>query len=76
MTSPLNIESLMASAVRNVNAAYTAIPEASRPGLPPRDALEQEIDAACAAGDRGRALAAIRAWEGHWVSAFNRAGRG
>lgn len=63
----------LAAAIRRVNAAYLAIPERHRPAAAPWAALELEVDAACAAGDRDRALAAIAAWRDHHVSRFTSA---
>jgi hypothetical protein len=64
------VRAVLAAAVRCVNAAFYAIPEGHRPDPAPWDALDREIDAAFAAGDRERALAAIRAWRDHWLSRF------
>lgn len=66
------IGSVLAAAVREVNAAFMRIPEAARPDVATWTPLEQEVDAACAAGDRERALRAIEAWRGHWVTLFKR----
>lgn len=66
------INEQLAAAVRKVNAAFYAIPENVRPDPAGWDGLDREVDAACAARDRERALAAIAAWEGHWLSTFSR----
>jgi hypothetical protein len=60
----------LANAIRQVNTAYSRIPAAARPEPAATDPLEDEINAACLAGDRDRALAAIRAWRGYWVREF------
>jgi hypothetical protein len=67
------IRTELAGAIRRVNAAYLAIPERHRPPAAPWPALEAEVDAACAAGDRDRALAAITSWRDHHVSRFTAA---
>lgn len=64
------ISTELAAAIRKVNAAYLAIPERHRPAAAPWAALELEVDAARAAGDRDRALAAIYAWREHHVARF------
>jgi hypothetical protein len=50
------------------------IPEESRPDAAVWTPLEEEVDAACAAGDRERALRAIKAWRDHWLWTFERVG--
>lgn len=67
--SPRAIRAELAAAVRAVNASYARLPE-PRPDAAPFGALDDEIDAAILAGDRDRALAAIAAWRGHWLSTF------
>jgi hypothetical protein len=64
------VRAVLAAAVRRVNAAFYAIPADRRPDPAPWDELDREVDAAFAAGDRGRALAAVRVWEDHWLSRF------
>lgn len=65
------ISTELAGAVRAVNAAYLAIPEHVRPEVATWSPLEYEVDAACAAGDRARALRAIEAWRDHHLSIFS-----
>ena len=72
MSTLPGINAELAGAIRAVNAAYHRLPEDRRPEPPSWDALSREVDAACAAGDRSGALAAIRAWSGHWLSAFEK----
>jgi len=67
------ISTELAAAVREVNAAYMRIPEADRPDAAVWLPFEEEVDAACAAGDRERALKAIEAWRDHWRWKFERA---
>ncbi len=66
------IRAELAAAVRKVNAIYGHIPESAWPDVDGDawEQLEQEIDAASAADDRDRALAAIRRWEDHARSAL------
>jgi hypothetical protein len=77
MTRPLTgIRADLAAAVRAVNAAFAQLPAEVRDAIEIRyDGLDRELDAACAAGDRERALAAIRAWRGHWTHTIERADR-
>ena len=62
------ISTELAAAVRAVNAAYLRVPERCRPEVASWGPLEYEVDAACAAGDRDRALTAIHAWRDHHLS--------
>lgn len=62
------VNGALADAIRVVNARFYAIPEAERPPPAPWSGLECEVDAACAAGDRERALAAVRAWRDRHVA--------
>jgi hypothetical protein len=64
------ISSELAAAVRAVNAAYLRIPHRYRPAAAPWAALELEVSAASAAGDRDRAMAAIEAWRELHLSRF------
>jgi hypothetical protein len=64
----------LANAVRQVNAAYNRLPESRRPDVH-WEGVDTEVDAAIASGDRGRALAAIRAWKQHHLAMFEEAGR-
>jgi hypothetical protein len=73
VTTLSGIRTELAVAIRRVNAAYLAIPERHRPPAAPWPALEAEVNAACASGDRDRALAAIAAWRDHHVSRFTNA---
>ncbi|HET6999350.1 MAG TPA: hypothetical protein VFI03_12265 [Solirubrobacterales bacterium] len=69
------INTELAAAVRAINAAYNRLSPAAQGRVEiAYDAMEAEVDAAILAGDRTRALAAIRAWRGHWLSEFERAG--
>ncbi len=65
----------LAAAVRRVNAAFHRLPESGQGGVDLSvDALEHEVAAAADEGNRERALAAVRAWEGHQLAAIERAG--
>jgi hypothetical protein len=71
-TSLPGIRLALAQTVIRVNHAYSQVPEEQ---WPPVDgtawrSLEDRIDAATAAGDRGRALRAIEDWERHAVEAL------
>lgn len=67
MTRLPGINAYLASAVRRVAAAYERRPAAHRPEINSQEwsALEAEINAACARGDRDSAGAAIDRWERH-----------
>lgn len=65
------ISTELAHAVRAVNAAYLRIPESYRPEVATWTPLECEVDAACAASDRERALRAIEAWRDHHLEQFS-----
>lgn len=67
------ISTELAHAVRAVNAAYLRIPEPYRPEVAAWTPLEYEVDAACAAGNRERALRAIEEWREHYLSKFSQA---
>lgn len=70
MTAPTTRTEL-AAAVRAVNAAYNRLPEAARRQTTiAYDSLDQEVDDAILSGDRDRAMAAIKAWRGHWLQEF------
>lgn len=74
--TPPTIRAELAAAIRRVNAAFNRLSdEAQRQIDPTVDACEAEVDAAILAGDRERALAAIRAWRGNWLDRIERAGR-
>ncbi|MFL5900337.1 MAG: hypothetical protein ACJ75S_03990 [Solirubrobacterales bacterium] len=62
-------------AVRRVTAAYNALSAAVQVRVGPaiRDGLDAEVRVANTAGDSERALAAIRAWRGHWLATFEEA---
>jgi len=65
-----------AAAVRAVNAAFNRLTPAVQESIEiEHDGLEAEIDTAILAEDRTRALAAIRAWRGHWLGQIKRADR-
>lgn len=65
----------MACAVRAVNARFDGLAPSVQSSIEIRfDGLDGEVDAAILAGDRDRALAAIRAWKQHWLREFERAG--
>lgn len=68
MTGIPGINTELAAAVRAVNASWLAIPEPYRPPAAVWLPLEAEVEAACDAGDRDRALAAIEAWKLHHLS--------
>jgi hypothetical protein len=63
----------LAHAIRQVNAMYLRVPEPFRPDPASFDELDAEVDRAFATGDRERALAAIEAWRGYWLSRFAQA---
>ncbi|MGH2973879.1 MAG: hypothetical protein ACRDLL_03295 [Solirubrobacterales bacterium] len=71
-TAPRPVQAEMRDAIRQVTAAYNALPPATQVRVGPavRDGLDAEVRAANAAGDSERALAAIRAWRGHWLATF------
>jgi hypothetical protein len=73
VTTIPGVNAELAAAVRAVNAAFMRIPEDSRPIAAAWTPLEEEVDAACASGDRERALRAIEAWREHWLWKFERA---
>lgn len=64
------ISAELAAAVRKVNATYSQIPEADRPDIGGWNALDAELDAACAGDDRQRAVAAIKNWADHYLALF------
>lgn len=66
----------LAAAVRAINVAYNDLPASVQAGIDVyMDGIEAEIDAAVKAGDRDRALSAIRAWQSYWLDRFERAAR-
>ncbi len=74
MTAP-TIRAELAAAVRAINAGFNRLPAEMQDRIAINyDGLEGEMDAAILAGDRIRALAAIRAWRGHWLDEIERAG--
>lgn len=74
MTAP-TVRAELAAAVRRVNAAFNRLPKAKQASLNISvDPCEAEVNKAILAGDRERALAAIRAWRGHWLDRIERAG--
>jgi hypothetical protein len=66
------VQAELYAAVREVTAAYNALApsQQTRVGAATRDGLDAEVRAAKATDDPERALAAIRAWRGHWLSTF------
>lgn len=64
------ISTELSAAVRAVNARWLRIPEPHRPPAAVWLPLEAEIEAACDAGDRQRALRAIEAWREHHLFKF------
>jgi len=73
-TAMVGVRAELAAAVRAVNAAYARLPQERRPDPAGYDALDGEVDAAFAAGDRERALVVIRAWRDRWLSRFRATG--
>jgi hypothetical protein len=68
------VNAALAAAIREVNAAFNRLPKETQDGIEIRyDGRDREIDASIFAGDRDRALRAIRAWKGHWLWTFERA---
>jgi len=72
MATPTTPRAEFAAAIRQVNAAYNHLPESSRPDVA-WNGLDREVDAALAAGDADRALAAIRAWKQHHLALIEEA---
>jgi hypothetical protein len=60
----------LAAAIRTVNAAYLALPEEERPDVVEWGEVEDQVDAACASGDRESALAAIERWRDEQLAAL------
>lgn len=74
--SPPTIRAELANAVRAVNVAFNRLPAGAKREIHPTvDPCEAEVDKAILAGDRDRAMAAIRAWRGYWLDRIQRAGR-
>jgi len=67
------VRTALVRAVVAVNASFARLPEAKRPELTDWDKLDAEVDAACASGDRARALRAIETWRDHWLAKFEEA---
>jgi len=70
-----DVHSDLRAAVREVTAAYNALPPSLQVHVGPanRDGLDAEVSAA--GEDPPRALAAIRSWRRHWLATFEEAGR-
>lgn len=69
-----SVRSELAAAVRKVNAAFARLPAEAQGQVDVAvDPVEAEVDAAILAGDRDRAIAAIRAWCGYWLDRIERA---
>ena len=60
----------LAASVRAVNAAYERIPVEYRPEPAEWEAFSQEVDAACALGNREAALDAIEYWRETYLTKF------
>lgn len=74
--TPPTIRAELATAVRAVNAAFDRLPVKAQNTLDITvDPCGAEVDKAILAGDRPRAMAAIRAWRQHWIDRIERAGR-
>lgn len=71
------IQAELRAAVGDVTAAFDALPPSmqARIGRPIRYGLDAEVRAAKAADDPERALAAIRAWQRHWLATFEETSR-
>lgn len=70
-----SVRAELAAAVRAVNAAFARLPAEAQAAIDPTtDPCEREIEAAMQAGDRDRAMAAVRAWRGYWLAEIERAG--
>lgn len=69
------INAELAAAVRRVNAAYARLPESDRPDIGGWNALDTELDAACASDDRERAVSAIREWANYYLAMFEESAR-
>ena len=68
MGTPTTPRAELAAAIRAINVALRRMPESARSQIDPRtEPVEAEVNAAALAGDRDRALAAIRAWRGSWL---------
>lgn len=75
MTRLPGINAELAAAVRRVNAAYVRLPESVRPDIGGWNALDAELDAACAGDDRERAVEAIREWANYYLAMFEEVAR-
>jgi hypothetical protein len=74
--TPLSIRAELAAAYRSISAAYNRLPIEVQDRIEiGYDGLEAEVDASIIAGDRDRALAAIRAWRGYWLDRFEEGAR-
>jgi hypothetical protein len=74
--TPTTIRAELAAAVRKVNAEFHRLPAEAQDRLDVRtDPVEAEVNAAMLAGDRDRAMAAIRCWREHWLDRIERATR-
>lgn len=70
------VNAALADAFRQLNAAFARLSKRGQETMDIRyDGLDRAIDSAILAGDRDRALAAIRAWREHWLHEIGRAGR-
>lgn len=70
------VNAALANAIRQVNAVFGRLSKLEQEAMDIRyDGLDRAIDSAILAGDRDRALAAIRAWREHWLHEIGRAGR-
>ena len=70
------VGSAFANALRQVNAAFDRLtPEQKEEMAVGYDGLDRELDAAWLAGDRERALQAVRAWRDRWLHDIGKAER-
>jgi hypothetical protein len=70
MTNSIRTE--LATALRQVAAAYRCLPVDKRPDVS-WAATDDILDQALTAGNREKALAAISEWKNHWLSLFEEA---
>ncbi len=76
--SPMSINSVrceLATAIRQVNASYRALPPEKRPEVR-WSVMDDTLDMALKSRDREQALTAVEAWRDHWLGLFGALGAG